>query len=224
MDRENKMTLNWWQNITIVCPVNRILRSRGSFIFSLSCWIFPTILLAWLGIWVLQMQPFAIMICRSVCQIIYGDMRWVKQSTSSALQRFLSLNHPIIHDTYINKLPVVFIICVYRSDLDCCVRLIIFTRELINHISLSHCSRSTFDIFSTGSWLDETFLHCYFDALFTLHTQGQNTIDYSQGPLSLLFILLKKITSMSIHFISTKYQFFKSEGIGLDLFSLCIMT
>lgn len=207
MDRENKMTLNWWQNITIVCPVNRILRSRGSFIFSLSCWIFPTILLAWLGIWVLQMQPFG---------------RWLLPS--SALQRFLSLNHPIIHDTYINKLPVVFIICVYRSDLDCCVRLIIFTRELINHISLSHCSRSTFDIFSTGSWLDETFLHCYFDALFTLHTQGQNTIDYSQGPLSLLFILLKKITFISIHFISTKYQFFKSEGIGLDLFSLCIMN
>lgn len=169
-------------------------------------------------------MTFAIMICRSVCQIIYGDMRWVKQSTSSALQRFLSLNHPIIHDTYINKLPVVFIICVYRSNLDCCVRLIIFTRELINHISLSHCSRSTFDIFSTGSWLDETFLHCYFDALFTLHTQGQNTIDYSQGPLSLLFILLKKITFIPIHFISTKYQFFKSEGIGLDLFSLCIMT
>lgn len=148
-------------------------------------------------------MTFAIMICRSVCQIIYGNMRWVKQSTSSALQRFLSLNHPIIHDTYINKLPVVFIICVYRSDLDCCVRLIIFTRELINHISLSHCSRSTFDIFSTGSWLDETFLHCYFDALFTLHTQGQNTIDYSQGPLSLLFILLKK---NNVH-INSFYQY-----------------
>lgn len=220
MDRENKMTLNWWQNITVMCPVNRILRSRGSF-FSL-CRAEFSQRSSWLD-W--ESESFrCIMICRSVCQIIYGNMRWVKQSTSSALQRFLSLNHPIIHDTYINKLPVVFIICVYRSDLDCCVRLIIFTRELINHISLSHCSRSTFDIFSTGSWLDETFLHCYFDALFTLHTQGQNTIDYSQGPLSLLFILLKKITFISIHFISTKYQFFKSEGIGLDLFSLCIMT
>lgn len=219
MDRENKMTLNWWQNITVMCPVNRILRSRGS-LFSL-CRAEFSQRSSWLD-W--ESESFAIMICRSVCQIIYGNMRWVKQSTSSALQRFLSLNHPIIHDTYINKLPVVFIICVYRSDLDCCVRLIIFTRELINHISLSHCSRSTFDIFSTGSWLDETFLHCYFDALFTLHTQGQNTIDYSQGPLSLLFILLKKITFISIHFISTKYQFFKSEEIGLDLFSLCIMT
>lgn len=153
-----------------MCPVNRILRSRGSF-FSLcraefsqqSGNLSPSDAAIW-------PMTFAIMICRSVCQIIYGNMRWVKQSTSSALQRFLSLNHPIIHDTYINKLPVVFIICVYRSDLDCCVRLIIFTRELINHISLSHCSRSTFDIFSTGSWLDETFLHCYFDALFTLHT------------------------------------------------------
>lgn len=32
MDRENKMTLNWWQNITVMCPVNRILRSRGPFV------------------------------------------------------------------------------------------------------------------------------------------------------------------------------------------------
>lgn len=66
---------------------------------------------------------------------------------------------------------------------------------------------------------------CTVTSMHSSHfTPKAKIIDYSQGPLSLLFILLKKITFISIHFISTKYQFFKSEGIGLDLFSLCIMT